>query len=249
MVASLAAVRERLRHVIRHDGTLTTIDGIITETPDVLAATDSIGGRTLLHDVCWHMHAEHHASPAVVQLLVERYPQALREVDNYGCIPIQFICRQRDVPIGLIQQMLEKYPESLSVARSSINGWTLLHRACFFSASLEMIRFFNDQCPIACLYVDNHTDKRSPYDLSVQGLRENVVIEYILEATREAACALVEIALTSKCIVPLSAIDHIEDAIPELRDTNSEISASTLVQSILMNFEQEQLRALRTAKQ
>jgi hypothetical protein len=192
-----------------------------------------------LHIACM---ASTRASPAVVTLLVERYPQALREVDIFGRIPLHYVCTN-DVPPGVIRLMLEKYPESLSVADS--DGWTVLHRACCgTSAPLERIQLFVDQFPTVCLYVDKSKEKRSPYDLADFWRRQNAVIEYMLEATQDAACALIEVITNTKSAVSFSIIENLKGSIPALRDTKSDISALALVQSIRRNLEPEQLRAL-----
>jgi hypothetical protein len=175
---------------------------LIEEGHHALTKQDS-HGRTLLHLACQH----HRHSPEILHCLLDRCPPAVLGLrTSVGATPLHYACLW-DVPIEIIRRMIRIYPEA---------GQAPLQIACrSIFPSLELIQLLDSECPIACLL--NISDGRTPYHEAVHLRRPAVILDFLLEGTKQAALALV-VFVDCSAFVTVSpvVVDHIHQVIPNV---------------------------------
>jgi ankyrin repeat protein len=63
----------------------------------------------------------------VIQLLVETWPDAVKEKSYHDWLPLHFACSNKYVPLNVIQLLVKTWPDA--VKEKTKNGWLPLHFA------------------------------------------------------------------------------------------------------------------------
>jgi hypothetical protein len=183
---------------------------LIDEDPKALTKQDS-RGETPLHSACVY----HRDSPEILHCLLDRCPPeviGIRINDN-RFTPFHLACIH-GVSIDVIKRMIFIYSKALRMLTKY--GQAPLHMACYSDRSpLEVIRYLVNECPIVCLL--NNSDGRTPYHESVAARfgRPAAILNFLLEATKQAALALVVFVDCSvRVTVSPIVVDHIHRVIP-----------------------------------
>ena len=100
-----------------------------------------------------------------------------------------------DSPLLLF--MMECNPAAVKIVDTDQSRRTVLHEACCGQASLDVAiyRRLVDLWPAACLRLEEYG--KSPYDEALHNTQNNVEVDFMLAATHEAACVLMEVILTA----------------------------------------------------
>jgi hypothetical protein len=184
-----------------------TMSSLLDNDPGSWITKCNRDGQTPLHNACMHLRE----SPAKIQLLLDRSPtEVLSVADNRGYTPLHYACFW-GVSTDIILRMICMCREALRMV-TKYNA-TPLHLACQSSRrSLELIQLLVSHCQVLCLAHDKN--RRSPYDSSVEFGRGEDVREFLLQATKEAAVALLVCVYRTMITVPPTVVDHIRQVIP-----------------------------------
>jgi hypothetical protein len=188
-------------------------------------------GATPLHLACYTK-----APIDILRLLVRRGPSSLRLVDQDGDTPLHCICSvpstcDSDDVNGAdqaIRLLVEGDPTTLLLGDKS--GLTPLHRACSGDVPVPTLAYMTEQCHyVVCLFLDDDEDEDAdsgrflPYHWTIEQDRCGSVVENIADASIQAACAMIELVLSSRgrsCTFSASVRQHVVDtitaAIPDL---------------------------------
>jgi ankyrin repeat protein len=184
------------------------------------------------------------ASQQVVRLLVDRGgAKALGMLDNDGCPPLRIAC-QEGYPEDIIQLMITVYPKALEIVDRL--GRTALHRACQSNVPVATLRGMIVRAPATCLFLGEGDEDLNflPYDLAVQEEREASVLELLTNATKDALCAMMECALSSRTTMPTAVTNHVRStmtrAMPAFNGT------SLMTQSVRDHLEPDLITTLVT---
>jgi hypothetical protein len=228
------------------DATFETLSILIAAYPEALTARDNYGS-TPLHEACCDLRE----STAALQLLLAHTPSESLGMCNLGLrTPLNRACAW-GVSIDVIRQMICMYPRALRMLDNYRS--TLLHLACsplqgrHFSLAVSCLLV--EECPEACLVLDR--GDYSPYDRAVDGEGRAGVCEFMLEATRDAAIALLKCAFsyTGLITIPPAVLAHmktsISNAVTDLGEESfRNMSGRLLIQSVRPRLNQATLKSL-----
>jgi hypothetical protein len=206
-MANVGADAPLFRACSDHSSSVDEIQRLIEEDPEALTKQDR-SGRTPLHLARQFLTSSHD----ILRLLLDRCPpEAIGLGDNYGYTTLHCACLC-GVSIKIIRRMIRIYPKALRTLTN--NGETPLHVACHcIFESLDVIQLLASECPIVCLL--NNSDGRTPYHESARFRRPAATLNLLLEATKQAALALVVFVECSSLItVSPAVIAHIHQVIP-----------------------------------
>jgi hypothetical protein len=133
-------------------------------------------------------------------------------LSNIGCPPLHGAC-QEGYPEDIIQLMIAVYPKALQIVNNF--GGTALNYACRSNVPVATLRVMIDRAPAACLFLQERDIDINflPYDCAVEQEREANVVELLSNATKDAVCAFMECALSSRTIMPATVSNHVRAAI------------------------------------
>jgi hypothetical protein len=223
-----------------------TLSILIAAYPEALT-TRAHFGNTPLNDACYYLRD----STAALQLLLAHTPSESLGVRRAGLTPLHLACIH-GVSIDVIRQMICMYPRALRMFTNYRQ--TLLHLACSTfqgrHSFLAVICFLAEECPEACLVLDS--ENNSPYDNATQSERPAAhACEFMLEATRDAAIALLKCAFSSCGLItiPPAVLAHMKaslsNAVPSLNEESfRNMSGRLLVQSVRPHLNQATLKLL-----
>jgi hypothetical protein len=186
----------------------------------------------------------------VVKLLVDRGgAKALGMINNHGATPLHVACGA-GYSEAMIELMIERYPKALEIVNK--RGGTVLHRACFYNVPAETLRIMINRGPAACLVLANSVDAEPnlPYDLAIKKERDAPVVELLSSATKDAACAVIECALSSRTAMPAPVTNHVREmlttAIPGFNESGPTEAVRDqlepdLIKSLATNTELQEL--------
>jgi ankyrin repeat protein len=106
-------------------------DGIIRSLleyfPDAVSTTTD--GYTPLHAALCNKNVTRN----IIQLLIDAAPESVFRVDNTGCMPLHFLCMNKEVDeitaIEILKVLIEKSPGE-SIRHAATDGFLPLHHAC-----------------------------------------------------------------------------------------------------------------------
>jgi ankyrin repeat protein len=196
------------------------------------------------------------ASQQVVRLLVDRGGEkALGMLNNNGFPPLHGAC-QEGYPEDIIQLMIAVYPKALQIVDKF--GGTALHSACQSNVPVATLRAMILRGPAACLVLEQVSIEDSeddddeaesdedivylPYDWTVGQEREAHVVELLSNATKDAAVAMMECALSSRTTMSTAVTIHVRaiitGAVPDFNET------SRMTQSVRDNLVPDLIKTL-----
>jgi ankyrin repeat protein len=113
--------------------------------PKAVRYTDILGGELPLHYICLNINV----TLVMVQLLIDAFPESLRQENDKGRIPLHKLCLNNnldddDVGLGILKLLLERCPESL---RHTSNRGSLPIHAAAMNQSLEFCRLLIEAYP------------------------------------------------------------------------------------------------------
>jgi hypothetical protein len=168
-------------------------------------------GYTPLHLACINRR-----SPEILRCLLDRCPpEALGLRSRFGKTPLHLAC-DYGVSIDIIRRMIFMYPKALRMLTNDED--TALQTACSsLRRSLDVIQVqvLDCECPIVCLL--KNSDGRTPYDeaAAARPPRPAAIRNFLLQATKQAALALVVFVDCSALItVSPVVVGHIHRVIP-----------------------------------
>jgi hypothetical protein len=208
--------------------------------PEALFIGDN-GGFTPLHV----NFTNGETSQQVVRLLVDRGgAKALGMLDNHGSPPLQVAC-QEGYPA--IQLMIAVYPKALEIVDK--DGGTALHGACQSNVPVATLRVMIVRAPATCLFleevsIDDEEDHYLPYDWATYMERDATVLELLLNATKDALCAMMECALSSRTTMSTAVTNHVRATITRAMPAFNETSLMT--QSVRDLLEPDLIKTLVT---
>jgi hypothetical protein len=125
-----------------------------------------------------------------------------------GCTPLHEACLH-SVSVEIIRRMVRMHPKALRMLDSM--GRSPLRWACFPDRpSLELIRYWVNQCPDLCLLLNN--DNETPYDQAAQQRRRRPaeVLSFLAESMNEAAIAFLVCSSHGMITLSSAATAHIQ---------------------------------------
>ena len=152
--------------------TLNIVRLIVEAAPDhSLRILHHEDGRTLLHHLCGNDQVDKAAALEILNLLIEKYPEAVRHTDDFGNLPIHLANMSRNHE--LYRVLIEAYPGSVSVPDAG--GILPLHNACW-NGSLATVEYMYDLYPDAIIHAS--TQGHYPIHLAIASVkcRENPAI-------------------------------------------------------------------------
>ena len=144
--------------------TLNIIRLIVEAAPDhSLRILHHEDGRTLLHYLCENDQVDKAAALEILNLLIEKYPEAVRHTDDFGNLPIHLAIVSRNHE--LYRVLIEAYPGSVSVPDAG--GMLPLHNACR-NGSLATVEYMYDLYPDAIIHAS--TQGHYPIHFAIMGM-------------------------------------------------------------------------------
>jgi hypothetical protein len=190
---------------------------LLESCPEALSMGDN-EGHTPLHIA----YENEEASKRLLQLLVDRGgAKALKLLNNVGETPLLAICQAGGYFWDVIELMIVLYPKALEIVNNF--GSTALHSACASTVPAGTLSVMLNRGSAACLCLStesadhNEMDKGSepylPYDWAIEKEREAHVVELISNATKDAACAMMECALSSRIDMPAGVTEYVRETL------------------------------------
>jgi hypothetical protein len=145
--------RERIVHAIRTHASVEQLDSLVKEEPRVLLDGLDRNGVTLLHVAC----SKRGVSLQVVDLLIQRYPQALTQQGTVSLwTPMHYacICHERGTPLAtadcqdtssVIQLLIQRNPAAIQMRDA--RGMGPIHQAVRVNLSFSLISQMGDFDP------------------------------------------------------------------------------------------------------
>jgi ankyrin repeat protein len=210
--------------------------------------TQNDGGASPLHFACYTR-----APIAIIRLLVKRCPQSVRLVDQDGDTPLNCVCsmlRDDDEAHSdeVIRLLVDQDPSTLFIRDKK--GLTALHHACSSDVSIGTLQYMVQQCcHVVCLFLDTPEGTGSDFFLPLQWAidqdRDPPVIQFLTDATADAACAVIELALNPRGSMPtnvrLHVLETVKQAVPgvlsgAVGDTVGSAPSATIRQHLTDNL-------------
>ena len=137
---------------------LNVIQFLVEQWPESLQCKAQEASRTPLHLACFNFARNSKVSSSfeegAIQYLVRADPEAAKEEDSFGRLPVELIFGgTRDNYLELVQCLVEAHPSS--VQRTNDDGETLLHIACATKAPVEVVEYLLNQWPQASEVANN----------------------------------------------------------------------------------------------
>jgi hypothetical protein len=184
----------------------------------------------------------------VVKLFLNLYPDALTSINISGLTPLHFAL-SFGAPVQVLQLLLEQEPKAIKVVGGA--GTTVLHSAYLDNAPLDLLRQMIKKWPVACLFLAQYDEARRflPFDAGIDNNAAPASVAYVLDATKDAVCALMEIALgTNRSDLPEVVQNHllqtITAAIPGLQGRVTSLSGPALTAAIRSHLTPELVKSL-----
>ena len=118
-----------------------------------------------------HSAASFRAPLEVTEALLEAYPEAASQTNNYGNLALHFTAWKKG-PLDVEKLLLKVYPEG--AAQKNNHGNLPLHYAAHYNAPLEVVEALYNAYPEGALEKNN--DNNTPLDLAIaDGASPNVV--------------------------------------------------------------------------
>ena len=129
------------------------VHAMLDAYPDATQESDMMAGRLPVHYACENRLC----SSGTVRLLLDAHPSCVEEADELaGRLPVHWLCRQPDLDIELLQDVYERYNESLEVMDET--GMLPLHIACGLRRPNEaVVRFLLEKFPEGVTTRDSQT--------------------------------------------------------------------------------------------
>jgi hypothetical protein len=171
------------------DRDVANVKEILDEHPHLIKSI--LRGQTLLHVAGKCRQLGH------VQLLTERFPEALMMRDNNGLTPLHAVASRAPSKAHgtrfILVYLIDRDPETVRVLTNIRR--TVLHTACAAKSRRQQLAIIVEKWSVACLIVSD--DGQCPYELSLGKIRDRKGKECMLmkAATYEATGALIECTL------------------------------------------------------
>ncbi len=134
--------------------TLDIIKLLIDSAPDTVRSVTKYSW-TPLNNLCDNEEVDEIAGIQILKLLIEKYPQAARHVDDVGDLPIHLACVSRS--LEFCQVLIDAAPDS--VHSVNYQGYTPLHYFCDNreddDEALRILKLFIEKYPEAVRHADN----------------------------------------------------------------------------------------------
>jgi hypothetical protein len=187
-------------------------------------------GEFPLHLICSRDARRDGATVEAVELLINVFPQALTAANDGGCTPLHSACRF-GAPLKIVRLLVGRGPEAVELRDNHRS--TLLHLACIGGGSSATVRYLLHIWPVASLLIascysgrDQEHHPMLPSDCVVDRDGEEEVIDFMLGATKDTACVLIEYALCVHTSMPVVERDRLRDFITDLNIPGFDASAS-----------------------
>jgi hypothetical protein len=179
---------------------------LIDADPTALTKLDRCGHTPLHLALCYHRN-----SPEILRCLLDRCPpEDIGLRTSEGCTPLYYACAY-GLSIDIIRRTVRMYPKALRMLTN--DGDAALH--CAFYAirpSLELLQLPSSECPIVCLL--NKSVGSTPYDQAVRFGSPAAIVDFLLEATKQAELALLVFVDSALVTVSAVVVDHVHRVIP-----------------------------------
>jgi ankyrin repeat protein len=107
--------------------------------------TANITNYKFFHWACFNKRL----TEGILRYLLEYFPNAPKNVDEGGELPLHLICYNKNVTLNMVQLLIDAYPDSLR--HESNSGRVPLHSLCYnnqnFDAVLDVLKFFLERYP------------------------------------------------------------------------------------------------------
>ena len=127
--------------------TLGIIQLIVDKAPDSVRSADGGEDKTPLHYLCQNKHVDEANALEILNLLMEKYLEAVRDATGRWELPIHHASRARSPQFCCV--LIEAYPGSVRMPDGG--GELPLHLACF-NGSLATVEYLYRQYPDAIAY-------------------------------------------------------------------------------------------------
>lgn len=154
---------------------VTKVEGLFQRHPSA-ARQEFLFGQTLLHKCMEHYSNE----LALVQVLIQWYPEALRKQDDNGFLPIHraLIAGAGQPTVKLLRLLLNEAPET--ILETTPAGALPLHLACSRFESADMVAYLVECFPDCIQHRDNQG--RFPLHYALEASRpQPIVVQRLLE--------------------------------------------------------------------
>ena len=155
---------------------------IIEAAPDSSVRSLDNFGSMPLQFLCRESKVDEAAAVQILKLLIEKYPEAVRIVDDEGDLPIHLAALHTTSP-EFLRVLVEAYPGSVSMPDAM--GKLPLHQACLGKGSLATVEYLYQQYPGAIYHPS--TRRNYPIHAAIAGTkhRENVataaeIVQFLL---------------------------------------------------------------------
>jgi hypothetical protein len=215
---------------------------LLESYPEALCVAD-LGGNTPLHIP----YKNDEASLNFLRLLVSwGGAKAFGMLDSDGKAPLQKACGC-GYPADILDLMIATYPDALDIVDNS--GQTSLHGACRSDVPVATLRVMINHAPATCLVLEEIfgadaltltlDDEEDHYVLPLDWAlykegeanaleREATTLELLLNASKDAVCAMMECAFISRITMLTTVTNHVRATITRAMPAFNENSLMTL---------------------
>ncbi len=122
---------------------------IIIEKHGIIAPKNNdanINNYEFFHEAC----RNERSTEGILRYLLDNFPNAVRDDDEEGLLPLHIICSNKNVTLGMVQLLIDAFPESIRQADNT--GRMPLHFLCLNNimddeVGLEILRLYLERCP------------------------------------------------------------------------------------------------------
>ena len=113
-----------------------------------------VSDYNFFHQAC----ANKRINEEIVKYLLEYFPAAAYDADDYGRMPLHKACWNKNVMLSITQLLINAAPDS--VRRVDNNGWMPLHTLCGKrildeAAAMQILKLLIEYCPEAIRHANN----------------------------------------------------------------------------------------------
>lgn len=127
------------------------IEYLMDQYPEAMQMTDFFG-RSPLHNACYSKDA----SLPIVNEMIKRFPDAVRQADQQGHYPLDLAVR-RNAPVAVLERLEKEFPMVLT--HCDVRGGTPLHNACKVkTTTYDTMAFLVRKAP-GCIQIEDRGRK------------------------------------------------------------------------------------------
>ncbi len=155
---------------------------LIDASPESLCEEDDKGWKPLFY-LCCNENLDASIKLDILGLLLERCPEACFRTAS-GHTPLHMICYNKNVTRGMVQLLIDAYPETLR--KENNEGWMPLHGICANEklgnvAAVDILGLFLERCPEAAQHAVG--DGRLPIHIAAgQGSKSIELCRMLIDA-------------------------------------------------------------------